>query len=117
MGFAFERDGKAGTIKISQITLIDTIFERYNVTLRYPIPAFQSEILRPTEDGEEEIVCPYLKAVGALVWLASITRPDISNAVREVTRHNHNPSDQHRTVVRQILGYLSGTRTYGLLRE
>ena len=43
-----------------------------------------------------------------------MTRPDISNAVRAVTRHSHNPTHRHWKAVLKIMAYLYGTRVMGL---
>jgi len=44
-----------------------------------------------------------------------MTRPDICNAVREVARHFHNPSVAHWDAACNVMGYLKGTRTLGLV--
>ena len=48
------------------------------------------------------------------MWLSTMTRPDISNAVRAVARHSHNPTDRHWKAVLKIMAYLHGTRGMGL---
>ena len=48
------------------------------------------------------------------MWLSTMTRPDISNAVRAVARHSHDPTDRHRKAVLKIMGYLHGTSDVGL---
>ena len=56
----------------------------------------------------------YREAVGSLMWLSTMTRPDISNAVRAVARHSHNPTDRHWKAVLKVMTYLHGTRGMGL---
>ena len=48
------------------------------------------------------------------MWLPTMARPDISNAVRSVARHSHNPTDRHWKAVLKIMAYLHGTRGMGL---
>ena len=55
-----------------------------------------------------------MEAAGSLMWLSTMTRPDISNVVRAVARHSHNPTDRHPKAVLKIMTYLHGTRGYGL---
>ena len=43
-----------------------------------------------------------------------MTRPDISNEVRAVARHSHNPTNRHRKAVLKIMAYLHGTWGMGL---
>ena len=50
----------------------------------------------PTQEGERGGDWPYREAVGSLVWLSTMTRPDISIAVRGVLRLSNNPTEKHR---------------------
>ena len=56
----------------------------------------------------------YREAVGSLLWLSNMTRPDIANAVRMVARHSHNPGEEHWNAVLNTLSYLHGTKGRGL---
>ena len=47
--------------------------------------------LDPREEGEPKGDRPCREAVGSLMWLSTMTRPDISNAVRAAPRHFHTP--------------------------
>ena len=49
------------------------------------------------------------------MWISNATRPDISNAVREVARHAHDPSEKHWRAVLRIIEYLRGTRDKGIV--
>ena len=44
--------------------------------------------LGPTEEDKPRGDWPYREAVGPLMWLSNMTRPDISNAVRAVACHS-----------------------------
>lgn len=45
----------------------------------------------------------FRQAVCPLVWLATMTRHDLSNAVRDVARLSHSPLKRHWDAVKQIL--------------
>ena len=49
-----------------------------------------------------------------MMWLSTMTRPDISNAVRAVARYSHNPTGRHWKAVMKIMAYLHGIRGVGL---
>ena len=53
--------------------------------------------------------------VGFAIYLANNTRPDISYAVRQLARFMSNPGAVHLTFTKQLLRYLNGTRTVGII--
>ena len=52
---------------------------------------------------------PYVSAVGALLYLAIATRPDIAHTVSVLCRFNHNPGMEHWKAVKHLMRYLKGT--------
>ena len=72
---------------------------------------------RPKEEDEEVLgsEVPYLSAIGALMYLANCTRPDIAFAVNLLARYNAAPTRRHWVGVKTILRYLQGTQDLGLL--
>ncbi|KAM1643278.1 hypothetical protein ACFX2K_013105 [Malus domestica] len=71
---------------------------------------------RPKEDKEEilEPEVPYLSAIGALLYLAQCTKPDISFAVNLLARYNNAPTCRHWNGVKDAFRYLKGTTDLGL---
>ena len=116
-GCAFERSSDNASIKIVQTAFIDKIIERFNVRTTAPTPAFSGRVLRPKEEAEPGGQWPFREAVGSLMWVATMSRPDIANAVREVARHAHDPARGHWNAVQRILKFLKYTRTLGLTFE
>ena len=55
----------------------------------------------------------YRSIAGALQYL-TITRPDIAYAVQQACLHMHDPRECHLAVVKRILRYVRGTKSYGL---
>jgi hypothetical protein len=70
----------------------------------------------PLEEEEEEFPnrTRYLAAVGALLYLATYTRPDIAFATSVLARHNQRPGVRHWNGIRHLLRYLRGTEDLGL---
>lgn len=58
---------------------------------------------------------PYKEAIGALLYLANCTRPDIAFAVSVLARYSSEPTKRHWSGIKQVLRYLARTRDYGLL--
>ena len=71
---------------------------------------------KPKEDDEEVLgpEVPYLSAIGALMYLANCTRPDIVFAVNLLARYSATPTRRHWVGVKTILRYLRGTQDLGL---
>ncbi|PRQ55303.1 putative RNA-directed DNA polymerase [Rosa chinensis] len=71
---------------------------------------------RPRDEDEEplEAEVPYLSAIGALLYLAQCTRPDISFAVNLLARHSSAPTRRHWIGIKTIFRYLRGTIDMGL---
>ncbi|XP_070667760.1 secreted RxLR effector protein 161-like [Malus domestica] len=70
------------------------------------IPSIQRRILEPE--------VPYLSAIGALLYLAQCTRPDISFAVNLLARYSNAPTHMHWNGVKNIFRYLKGITDLGL---
>lgn len=58
---------------------------------------------------------PYQRLIGALMYLAIFTRPDIAFVVNFFNQFNTNYSDEHWLAAKRILRYLKGTIDYGLM--
>jgi hypothetical protein len=61
------------------------------------------------EELEEMRNVPYMSAVGSLLFLAMIVRPDIAYACSVLTRFNSNPGKAHWVAVKHLWRYLLGT--------
>jgi hypothetical protein len=66
------------------------------------------------EQVEDNQNFPYREAIGSLLYLALVTRPDISFAVGQAARFVENFDSSHCKAVRQIIAYLKGTSNYGI---
>lgn len=52
----------------------------------------------------------YMSVVGALLWLAAFTRPDITYAVSVLARFVSNPAEAHFVAMQRVLAYLHATQ-------
>jgi hypothetical protein len=56
-----------------------------------------------------------MELVGALIYLATITRLDIAYPVSVLSMFNAGPTSEHWTVVKALLRYLAGTAGVGIV--
>lgn len=85
-----------------------------------PAPAntmLTSEDCPETEEEKEkfkEMAGRYRALVGALIFLSTRTRPDISRATTDACRFMSNPGPSHWRAAKRILRYLRGTTEHGI---
>jgi hypothetical protein len=123
VGVEINRNRKDRTITLNQPAYVQHILERFNMTQcdSKPCPAMSSVIFSKADspstpdDKEHMLNTPYAEAVGALNWLATMTRPDIAQAVSVVARFTANPGYQHWNAVKFIFKYLKGTIFLGII--
>ena len=58
---------------------------------------------------------PYKEAIGSLMFLAMVTRPDISHSVGVLSRYTDKPKKAHWDSIKRVIRYVKGTSNYGLL--
>ena len=117
LGIQIQRDRAKRTLSLSQRQYILDILERFNFSDCKPVVTPMEPGLSlvaaqsPTtpEDIAHMRTVPYASAVGALQYLASGTRPDISYTVGVLARFNANPGIAHWNALKHLLRYLKGT--------
>ena len=79
-------------------------------------PDEDKDQFRPRNEDEKVLgpEVPYLSAIGALMYLANCTRPDIAFAVNLLARYSTASTRRHWVGVKTILRYLQGTIDLGL---
>lgn len=106
---------KNGSIFISQEKYINLILEKFNLIAANsdstPIePGFDTSDLERVEAN-----APYREAVGNLIFLQVVSRPDIAYAVNIAARMLDKPCEKYWSLVKRIMRYLKGTVDLGLL--
>ena len=113
-GRAFARDRKAGTMLMHHKACIAKLANRFGVTTSCRTPSPSPDSVRSRDVTEDKFEGSFRHLVGGLLWIASMTRPNVANAVREVTRQAHDLALRHWKAALKILQYLKGTRDMGL---
>ena len=111
-------------VLVHQSTYIKKILKRFNMDKAHPLSSpmvvrsldVKNDPFRPCEKSEELLSpeVPYLSAIGALMYLANCTRPDIVFSVNLLARYSSAPTRRHWKGIQHILRYLSGTTDMGL---
>ena len=88
-----------GWIKLTQPVLLQSYVDEFDASkLTKPVtPAIPKSVLLPnqTEKLDKTKHRLYRKGVGKLLHMARYTRPDILNAVRELTQYCSAPEEHH----------------------
>ena len=108
---------------LSQSAYIRRIVETANMSsakpsktplpMAHPLYEYLTDL---SEEEEKEMKnVPFRKVLGALLYLCTRTRPDISTAVSMLSKFQSKPSMQHWKMLKHVVRYLLGTEHYGIL--
>ena len=121
LGIRISRDRSQKLLTMDQQTYIKAIINKFGFTNSKAVttPSADAPLVKgmaPASSADAAFMAsvPYRSAVGSLLYLAIATRPDISNAVREVSRYMHNPGRAHWEACARIFRYLNGTSNLNL---
>lgn len=103
-------------IFLSQTNYIDKILRKFNMSEANTVntPADPHVCLEKSDVSENHNV-PYREAVGSLLFLSMISRPDIAFSVSIVSRYLNNYNDTYWTAVKRIFRYIKSTKNFGIL--
>ena len=98
---------------------VNRLLERFHGTGLNAVktPCDHNARLVRSVDFDESDRIPYMQLVGSLNHCAVYTRPDISYAVSELSKHLQTPSEEHFRAAKRVLRYLKGTPNLGLLAK
>ena len=88
--------------------------EKYGVEWGKGIPIPITWRLWDFDVNDPNVLFPFRELIGALLWIALLTRPDIANAVRAVARYCSAPKLIHWKAARSILGCAVRTSSFGI---
>jgi len=113
--FMIDEDG----IKLSQETYVRDILQRFGMDESNPIstPVDINTKLTKTDpwassDGPKP---PYRELIGALLYLAVATRPDVAHAASLLSQFNECFGKTHWIAAKRVLRYLKGTANLGIV--
>ncbi|XP_073057025.1 secreted RxLR effector protein 161-like [Primulina eburnea] len=100
---------------LSQSHYVDKILEKFNNddSALATTPINTSQHLSKNR-GESMSQLEYSRVIGSLMYLMSCTRPNITYAVRKLSRFTSNPGVEHWKAIIRLLRYLRYTHDHGL---
>ena len=111
------RDRLRGFITLSQPTHVDDLLSKHGLldAKGRDIPmTVGADVGGMRDDDYPADKTKYAESVGALLYIASFTRPDLAYAVNSLARHMSNPAERHFKLLKGVIRYLSKTRTLGI---
>lgn len=112
LGLHVDRDAGSGSIQLGQRQYVATLLERFRMgeanMVSVPMGA-GGHLQTEGEPLPEDLWRFYQELVGALLYLSTCTRPDISFAGGCLSRHVANPTGVHLIAAKKVLRYLKGT--------
>ena len=115
LGMEWERDMKNSSSKLHQAAFTEKLLKDYGhwECQRPPLTPMVPKSRLSAEDQPAQpdpvLHRKYRSIVGALGWLNSGTRPDISHAYSELSKYVQRPGEKHMEAAEHCLKYLSGT--------
>lgn len=108
VGLQIERDKVNKTMFIHQEAYALQIIDRFKMSEAklMSVPADVHVCLKPPEDTNSRLAIPFREAVGSLMFLAVVTRPDLAYAVNNVSKYLSNPDESHWQAVKRIFKYI-----------
>ena len=121
LGVQIKRDRAKRQLHLSQAEYIRMVLERFDMQECKPVASPMAtgvKLLKvdPADTSSGQLVdsTPYASAVGALMFAALVTRPDIAFAVTSLCQFMSAPGNDHWQAVKRVMRYLRGTRHLGL---
>ena len=106
-------------VLIHQLTYTEKVLKHFHMDKSHPLSSpkvvrsleVTKDSFRPKEENEElfGLEIPYLSTIGALMYLANYTRPDIVFSVNLLARYSSTPTKRHWNEIKHILRYFRGT--------
>ncbi|KAL7280494.1 hypothetical protein ACG7TL_005426 [Trametes sanguinea] len=122
LGVSIVRDREKGTMRLSQRAYAERVLERFGMADCNPVTTplepgskLAAEMGAATEGEKREMeAIPYREALGAIMYLAVATRPDLSHPVQLLSRFMGDLNYAQWKGLKRVLRYIKGTLEYGI---
>lgn len=103
-----------GSIFLSQTNYMRKMLDQFRMCDAKPVSTPIDVGWYDKDTSEDKLQIPYREAVGHLMYLQVVTRPDIAFAVSVASRALESPTQAHWRLVKRIMRYIKGTENVGL---
>lgn len=115
LGMEIVRHDPRGKIEIHQNAFINELLMEWNMENCKPAstPIASGTVLTKCNVencSEMEDVKTYQSLIGSLMYLATISRPDIAHAISQLSQFNSHPHREHMSAAKHVLRYLKSHR-------
>lgn len=118
VGMRITRERPTRQLWIDQSRYTLNILEKYGFMTAHPVSTpFDSYVILQRDVSSTDKLLPdfpYQEAVGSLLYLSTITRPDISYATSTVAQYCSNSRELHVTALKRIFKYLRDSFNMGI---
>jgi transposase InsO family protein len=118
LNMAIKRDRTLRTLNITQPTHINNLLQKLNMQdcKGKAVPFAPGADLSESADDDTLLgnSSPYAEAVGALMYICSTTRPDLSVSVSLLARVMSKPTTRHWNYLKNVMRYVSATKHLGI---
>jgi hypothetical protein len=119
VGCKIDYDPNRKTMKITQPVLLQSFTDEFAIAEKKETPKSPGVPLRALQLGTETPVegerrTYYRSGVGKLMHLKRWSRPEMANAIRDLSRYNTNGSEEHIEAMHRAMRYATSTPNRGL---
>jgi transposase InsO family protein len=119
LGVRIRQDLDNGTISMDQTAAIEALAKKFDLDNSPPSRLNATPMTLERLDRQSQTTdttgFQYLSAVGSLLHIAQLTRPDIAYAVGVCSRHSSAYGPSHVRAVQRVIKYLYHTRHHGIV--
>ncbi|KAI9921381.1 hypothetical protein PsorP6_001142 [Peronosclerospora sorghi] len=116
LGLELQWSSSDDEVRVSQHKYADTILYQFGMKNVRPAATPMEERYRDRLFQEQDLTTFKPRpALGALLYLSVLTRPDISTAVRLLAQETERPTSALKAGIENVFRYLRSTKEYGLV--
>lgn len=103
-------------VTLDQEQYIDELLSRFNMMECKPVSTpMENNLKLIKSEKQDDTKFPYQQLIGGLMYLAVLTRPDISFCISYLSQFNNCFNESHWKCAKRVLRYLKGTKDHGLM--